>query len=133
MTARSSLRARRTNRGSATVLATVLIAAMTATSFLALVAGVVLADHRRAQAAADLGALAGASALQHGKDACAVAGRLALANGAVLVGCEVSQGTVLVEVTVERRFAHISGEVQARARAGPAGSPQGRSLAVTVP
>lgn len=117
------LRRPRNARGSATVLAAVLVAALAATSVLALGAGAVLVDHRRAQAAADLAALAGAAAAQEGADACAAADGLARANGAVLETCEVSAQTVLVEVVVDTRFVELVGEVVGRARAGPAGPP----------
>ena len=109
----------RAEEGSATVLATVLIGALTATAVLALVAGSVLVDHRRAQAAADLAALAGATALQEGADGCAAAGRLARANGAVLKTCRTTAATVLVEVVVDTGFADLVGTITARARAGP--------------
>lgn len=107
-------------KGSATVLATVMIGALTAVTLLALTAGGILVDHRRAEAAADLAALAGAAALRDGADGCAAAERLARANGAVLAGCEVALETVLVEVVVDTGFAELVGTITARARAGPA-------------
>ena len=53
------------------------------------VAGIVVA-HRRAQAAADLGSLAGATAIQHGHAPCPAAADVALRNGGRLVGCTVA-------------------------------------------
>lgn len=83
------------------------------------VAGVV-ADHRAAQSAADLSALAGAQALQRGQDPCAAANRIAAANGASVRSCDVSGEEVVVDVTVEARsYAGYSPEVTGRARAGP--------------
>ena len=46
---------------------------------------VLLHAHRRAGAAADLAALAGAAALVRGEDACAAADRVARSNDAVLL------------------------------------------------
>jgi secretion/DNA translocation related TadE-like protein len=58
--------------------------------------GRLLVDPRRAAAAADLAALAGAAALQQSGDGCAAAHRTAAANGARLVGCRVSGDHVVV-------------------------------------
>jgi len=83
------------------------------------VAAIVLA-HRSAQAAADLAALAGASAAATGVDACSAAMRIAEANKSSVVRCELvgEIATVVVRVDgpllVGRRYA-----VTAEARAGP--------------
>ena len=83
------------------------------------VAGMVGA-HRQAQAAADLAALAGASALADGGDGCAVAGALARANAARLTGCRVSGEELLVEVAVPGPdWPGARRDLVARARAGP--------------
>ena len=66
---------------------------------LTLVAATVV-DHRRAQLAADLAALAGAAELQRGGDGCGDADRVAAANGARLDDCRVDGRDVLVRVTV---------------------------------
>lgn len=80
----------------------------------------VVADHRAAQSAADLTALAGAQALQRGHDPCAAAGRIAAANEASIQSCEVHGEDVVVEVSVAARsYAGYSPEVTGRARAGP--------------
>lgn len=83
------------------------------------VAAIVLTQ-RTAQAAADLAALAGASAAGSGADACAAAGEIAEANGAALARCELAGPVVTVAARVEgprlltRRY-----DVTAEARAGP--------------
>ena len=87
---------------------------------LAGVAAIVLAQ-RSAQAAADLAALAGATAAVSGADACAVAGDVAAANGAVLAHCELAGLVVTIGVSVEGpRLVDRRYDVTARARAGPA-------------
>ena len=86
---------------------------------LAVVAALV-ADHRRAQSAADLAALAGASAVAAGSDACAAADRIAVDNGASLSGCSVVGADVRVTVVVTGpRWLGSHGDLAAEARAGP--------------
>ncbi|CAN5313714.1 hypothetical protein BH09ACT11_BH09ACT11_11540 [soil metagenome] len=70
--------------------------------------------HRRAGAAADLAALAGA--LDHD---CSAAARIAQANGAQLTSCVLAGGEVTVEVSVAgpTLFGHTA-RLDARARAG---------------
>lgn len=112
---------RRRDGGAATVLATSLVGLLVfAAVALVWVSGLV-ADHRTAQAAADLAALAGAEAIQQGHAACGAAGDIARANGASLRTCAVSGDEVRVTVTV--RSAALGGlrpDVSARAHAGPA-------------
>lgn len=104
--------------------ATVLVLAMAGVLMFVLVGlsavtGLVTAQ-RRAQAAADLAALAGAGALPGGGDGCAVASRISLANGAALDACSVSAQDVWVEVTVPGpQWPGRSLRVTAEARAGP--------------
>lgn len=87
---------------------------------LAGVAAVVLTQ-RSAQAAADLSALAGATAAVSGADPCAVANDIAVANGAVVTSCELAGSEVSVAVRVRGpRWADRRYDVTARARAGPA-------------
>ena len=87
-----------------------------------LVATAVLASHR-ARAAADLTALAGASAAVDGLDACRTAAAVAEANGASLTSCHLA-GTatsfvVAVTVTVRTRLrAPLPGALHADAKAG---------------
>ena len=85
------------------------------------VAAIVLTQ-RSAQAAADLSALAGASAAVSGSDACEAAAAIAEANGATLVECRLAGPVVTVAVTaagprlIDRRY-----DITAEARAGPRG------------
>ena len=109
---------KRPERGAATVLvvamAGVLMFVMTG---LAAAGGLVTAQ-RRAQAAADLAALAGASRLD---DACGRAGEVAAANAAVLKACRLDGDDVIVEVSVAGpRVPWRDVRVTAEARAGPA-------------
>lgn len=110
------------DRGSATILALaiVLVAGFLATATTGL-ATAVLARHR-AQAAADLGALAGADVLlgRAPGPACEAAAQVVRANGAALRGCEVRGLDVLVS-TLVRPPAPVGqlGAARARARAGP--------------
>ena len=90
---------------------------------LVLVAGALVAAHR-AQAAADLAALAGATRLQDGasaRQACVVAGRTARANGASVTSCRPGvDGTVTVRVTVPVAVSPAAPDAAvAVARAGP--------------
>jgi secretion/DNA translocation related TadE-like protein len=109
------------DRGSASVwvlaagLLAVLVASAVATEGAAIVA------RHRAQAAADLAALAAAA---HGPDgpgpACDRAGVIAAANGARLVGCRVDGlDVVVVAEVVPAGAAGLAGTARASARAGP--------------
>ncbi len=79
-----------------------------------------------ARTAADLGALAGASAARWGLEPCPTAQRAVERNGARLVACEAGDGGV-VTVTVARALTGTVGhppavgDAEATARAGPAG------------
>ncbi|GAA4815679.1 hypothetical protein GCM10025786_21660 [Nocardioides caeni] len=86
------------------------------------VVGALVVDHRRAQAAADLAALAGAAAVSDptGLDPCAEAAAIVRANGAGLVSCVASGAVVTVEVSVTGpRWLGQRADLSARARAGP--------------
>ncbi|HET7691169.1 MAG TPA: Rv3654c family TadE-like protein [Nocardioidaceae bacterium] len=75
---------------------------------------------RRTDAAADLVALAGATALQHGRDACRAADRSASLNDVTVMVCEIQGQAVWVEVS--RLAPRMFGRdliVRASARAGP--------------
>ena len=88
-------------------------------SALGVVAAMVVA-HRSAQAAADLAALAAATALQRGRDPCVAADDVATGNGASLTSCVVSGHDVLVDVSVDGpRWLGQEGDLVGRARAGP--------------
>lgn len=91
------------------------------------VAEAMVAAHRRAQAAADLAALAGAQAYQQARDPCGAAAEVADGNGAVLDDCTTTGPDVLVTVRVEGpHWLGARGDLSARARAGP-GAPSGAS------
>lgn len=83
------------------------------------VAGIVVA-HRRAQAAADLGSLAGATAIQRGHAPCPAAAEVARRNGGRLVGCAVlgEVVTIRVEAATPRLLGAVH-HTRASARAGP--------------
>ena len=86
--------------------------------------GGVLVAQRRVQAAADLAALAGASALQRGDDGCAAATTFASRNGASLVECWVDGREVVVSLSRDGPVAlGRAVKVAASARAGPAQPP----------
>lgn len=106
--------------------ATVLVVAMAGVLLFVMVglaaAGGLVTAQRRAQAAADLAALAGATT---GGDSCEEAGRVAAANGADLDRCLREGEVVSVAVSVPgpvlqwaSRWSQV--EVTAEARAGPA-------------
>ena len=81
-------------------------------------------DSRAAQSAADLAALAGASALGRGEDACGAAAEIAHANEAAVVDCRPDGWEVVVIVEVAGpRWLGQTGDLRARARAGPASEP----------
>ncbi len=104
------------DRGAGTVLVVglVALALVLLTAVLALVR--VTEARGRAQAAADLGALAAAATLQAGDGApCVLAGRTVAANGARMVGCDVEPPEVRVRAEVP-----VGGlTAAAAARAGP--------------
>jgi secretion/DNA translocation related TadE-like protein len=83
------------------------------------VTAAMVAAHRTAQAAADLAALAGASATARGEDGCAAAASVAASNGASLSACRRDGVGVRVRVVVDGpRWLGASGDLQAEARAG---------------
>jgi len=95
------------------------IGVLVATGLGCAVAAAVVVDHRRAQAAADLAALAGAQASSRGEEPCGRAAAIAAANAARLVECSSGPADVRVLVEVERsgRWAALL-DVRAEARAG---------------
>jgi len=93
-----------TDRGSATVFAaSISLVLVMAATVAVLVVGVILASHR-ARAAADLAALAAATAEVDGRDVCTAARASARTNGADLTSCVLTGTTasfvVAVSVTV---------------------------------
>jgi len=106
-------------RGSASFyVVALLMVLVSVTSGLAGVGGLVVA-HRRAQAAADLAALAGAAAAAR-DDGCASAAAIAVANGARLTSCRSAGGQVWLTVRVTSPgFGGFAAAPEARAHAGP--------------
>lgn len=112
----------RDDQGAATVWAAGVVLLLTFVALALAGVGGVLAAHRQAQAAADLAALAGAGALQEGRDACSAAGAVAARNGARLGSCEVAGADVVVVARVDAEQIPAGPWVlSARARAGPVG------------
>lgn len=112
--------------GSATVLAAVGLAAMLVLLTLGLqVAGAVIARHR-AEAAADLAALAGAGQLLLGPEAgCAAAAAIANQNGATVADCSWQDMDVLITVQLPVHLGPVASSAVGRARAGPVQQPFG--------
>ncbi|GAA3164611.1 hypothetical protein GCM10010466_64410 [Planomonospora alba] len=112
----------RRERGSATIWVIGVVAVLFTAVAAVVFAGTVRVARHRAQTAADLGALAAARLVfsDPGR-ACARAAPLVAENGAGLVGCSASgDGIVAVQVAVRFSLPVMrSGEVRARARAGP--------------
>lgn len=112
----------RSDRGSVVPFAMACLALLLLVGVALAVVGALVVDHRRAQSAADLGALAGAAASVRGEDGCAAAGRTAAANGARVLSCGVVAGDLRVTVVVPGpRWLGSAGDLRAEARAGPAG------------
>lgn len=102
--------------GSVTV---VLVAVVAVALVLAAFLGVVTSARTgrlQAQTAADLSALAAATALRRGGDACATARLVAQRNGASVIACT-DEGSGVVRVVAQRRT--VGGDAAAQARAGP--------------
>jgi len=110
----------RDERGSGTVVALIAVTVLLfVTTALAGATGLVVAQ-RRAQAAADLVALAGAHGHASGRDACAGAAAVAGHNHSRLVSCRLVGDDVWVEVSVfGPRLLGRRHDVCAQARAGP--------------
>jgi secretion/DNA translocation related TadE-like protein len=111
----------RGERGSATPFAIACLGLLVVLAgALGVVAAMVHAE-RRAQASADLGALAGAQALARGADGCSAGEQVVAANGAALTWCRVTGREVRVRVEVlGPRWLGQTGDLTAEARAGPA-------------
>lgn len=110
----------RDERGAGTVLGLTMAAVVLFVALAVAGATAVVTTHRVAQSAADLAALAGATALQDGDDACGRAGEVARANRATLRSCAVEGWTVTVSVTAAGATVLGRQVVQAaRGRAGP--------------
>ncbi|GAA1718300.1 hypothetical protein GCM10009809_12740 [Isoptericola hypogeus] len=113
-------------RGAGTVL---VLAVAAVVVLLALAVGVLGSAQRArgtAQAAADLGALAAATAVRRGSDSCAVAEEAVRRNGAELVACSPEPGGVVGVRTARAAVGAgagpwdaVLGDARAHARAGP--------------
>ena len=110
---------RRGEDGAATSLVLVVAAALVVATLGATAVGQVMVAHRRAGSAADLGALAGAVALQRGQDGCAAARRLVVRADVRLGRCQVSDEQVRITVAVELVVVGRRVVLGARAHAGP--------------
>lgn len=108
-------------RGSATVTGACAIAALAGLVVLVLYVGAAVAARHHAQSAADLAALAAASALVLGEaDPCAQADVIAGRAGAVVASCAPEDGDVVVSVDVYVELGLLGHRpARATARAGP--------------
>lgn len=110
-------------RGTASVWAVPLIGVLALTAVLLAAVGAALVAVRRAQAAADLSALAAATVHAAGGDPCGEAARVARLNRTRIDSCDLlGAGHVRVVVTTTVRGPWPEAlVVRGRARAGPAG------------
>ena len=117
--------ARAGDEGFATVLAAAAVGVLVCLLGLALALGAATLARHRAEAAADLGALAAARDVVTGADvACARAAEVVRGNGALLVACSVDGWTVTVVTSVPCGCVpSVSGDAAGRARAGPVAAP----------
>ncbi|MDQ6525156.1 flp pilus-assembly TadE/G-like family protein [Nocardioides sp. LHD-245] len=119
----------RDQRGAATVLTLAMVGVLLLVGAAAGVVGAIVVAQRRAQAAADLAALAAATSLagradHPGRDPCASAAEVAGDNGAELDSCRVEGRDVVVAVRVGGpRWLGQDQDLVAAARAGPATLP----------
>ena len=113
-------------RGAAVVMVIGLMAVLAFVAAASVGTIAIVLAHRRAQVAADLGALAAASALRDGADPCAAATRIADRHDAALTRCDVDGSSVVVTTAVTLLPALGGMDVPARARAGPSGSGAGQ-------
>lgn len=110
--------------GSASLLVAIWVIALTSVAAVGFVLASALTARAKVQAAADLGALAGATAVLHdGTHACSRAGVIVAANGAHLVLCAIEGASMRVEVSapapgaVHWLIPGRAGPLRARARA----------------
>ncbi|MFD0361867.1 Rv3654c family TadE-like protein [Nocardia sp. GCM10030253] len=112
---------RRAEEGGATVLACLALTGLIGATLLVGQVGVVVVTRHRAQAGADLGALAAAGALEQGAEAgCAQASEIARRMRVRIQACEVAQWDVTVTVVRNVPIGlYGNWTVRAVARAGP--------------
>lgn len=117
------MRGWRAERGAATVAACLALTALLAATLLIGEIGAVIVARHRAQAAADLGALAAAGALSAGPgDACAQAREIGLRMRVRVHTCAVAHWDVTVVAEVCASLGPFGAQVvRATARAGPEG------------
>ena len=111
-------------RGSGTVYALGVIAVLLAAAVG--IAGLIQAQSATGRAAADLAAISGATVLSSvvaPGDPCAMARRVAAANGASMSACSVAGEDVTVSVTVSTTILGLPRRATAEARAGPVDAP----------
>lgn len=101
----------RNQDGNATVLGAGIMAALSAVLLCCVVIANSVLDQHTAQNAADLSAIAGATAAAQGLNACEESQKIAALNGAVLIDCTNIYEDVIAETKVDRQTA--------KARAGP--------------
>lgn len=119
-------RPRRDEHGAAVTIAIGLSSVLVFVAAVSVGTIAIVLAHRRAQVAADLGALAGASALRAGAAPCAAAARITERHDADVTEC-VIEGQSVVVATAVRLLPALGGvEVRARARAGPSGDGAGQ-------
>lgn len=108
-------------RGSVTLFATACVGVLLLLGAALGVVAAMVHAHRVAQSAADLAALAAASAIGSGDDPCAAGGRTADANGARLTSCVIAGREARVQVVVTGpHWLGQRADLAAEARAGPA-------------
>lgn len=115
------MRPARADRGAASLWLLAVGLVLLSAALVATMVGTAHVARHRAQAAADLGALAGAVRVIEGEQiACARAGQLVAANGARLVDCRLDgiDLTVRVQLTPAPAL-RLPGPATATARAGP--------------
>ncbi|WP_103063764.1 Rv3654c family TadE-like protein [Actinomyces qiguomingii] len=116
------IRSPNAERGSGTVMVLGIIAVALCLALGATALIQAQAASGRARSAADLAALAGATALNSvfaPADPCVTAQRVARANGGDVAGCNIDGEDVTVTVTVPARIVGIPRRAEAAARAGP--------------
>jgi secretion/DNA translocation related TadE-like protein len=105
-------------QGSGTILAIVLLAVVFAFGMFAVAIASAHETRWQAQIAADLGAIAGATALRTGFNACEIAGQTVVRNHASLVSCAVHPFGQVV-VSVQKNLSSWGAGASASALAGP--------------
>jgi secretion/DNA translocation related TadE-like protein len=117
-------RAERDERGGATVFVVACLGVLLLVGAALGVAAAAIAAHRTAQAAADLAALAAAADLADGGAGCPAGAVVAAANRAEQTACRVDGDEVVLDVVVDGpSWLGWTGDLTARARAGPSSEP----------